>query len=48
LCKKEKKVWQFGAVYESFEEHLRKKYYFDIEIVDRCNRQWYNDFNISI
>ena len=27
---------------------LEKSYYFDIEIVDRCNSQWYNDFDISI
>lgn len=48
LCKRVKKVWSFGAVYESFEEYLRKKCYFYIEIVDKCNRQWYNDFDISI
>jgi len=44
LCKRGKKVWSFGAVQESFEEYLRKKCYFYIEIVDRCNKKNYNEF----
>lgn len=40
---KREKVWSFGAVYESFEDHLRKKCYFYIETVDRCNKESYNN-----
>jgi len=47
MVKKEKKSDNFEVFKNSLKTILEKSY-FDIEIVDRCNRQWYNDFNVSI
>jgi len=46
--KKEKKSGNFEVVKNPLKILLSKNYYFYIEIVDRCNKQWYNDCDISI